>query len=117
MELILDKYFKELETKLDEGYSYNELTLEYPPERVYMEIHDEPEILELKYDDVMKEINKRMNALKYVPNKLEGGLHINKKMLIIIAISVIVLVIITVVVVVCVKKSKDKKNNETPETA
>ncbi len=89
MEVILDSYFKNID----------DIT-QYSRDQIYMDIHDEPEIMNSDYNKVMSEIDKRIKKL--LP-EVKGGMIAKTKLIISICIT-FVFIIAIVIIFICLSR-------------
>lgn len=89
MEVILDSYFKNID----------DIT-QYSRDQIYMDIHDEPEIMDSDYNKVMSEIDKRIKKL--LP-EVKGGMITKTKLIISICIT-FVFIIAIVIIFICLSR-------------
>lgn len=92
MEDILDSYFKNID----------DIT-KYSRDQIYMDIHDEPEIMNSDYNKVMSEIDKRIKKL--LP-EVKGGVVTKTKLIISICVT-FVLIIAIVIIIICLSRKNE----------
>ena len=92
MEAILDSYFNNIE----------DIT-QYSRDQIYMDVHDEPEIMNADYNKVMNEIDKRIRKL--LP-EVKGGMSQKIKLIIIIS-AILIVVVIVAILFVCLSGKQE----------